>query len=55
MIFGGGLIVIVSFCWNSIAAHGWPKPFNWPVFALGEVVGIGGFLHAMSQRRLGKR
>ncbi len=48
-IVGGGLIVIVAFCWNypNTTADGLPNPFNWPLFALGEAVGLAGFLHAM--------
>jgi hypothetical protein len=48
MIFGGGLIVIVAFCWDwrHTSAGGLPNPFNWPLFAVGEAIGIFGFLHA---------
>lgn len=46
-IVGGGLIVIVSFCWGAEdCASGLPERFNWPLFALGEVVGLVGFAHA---------
>ncbi len=52
LIFGGGLIVIVAFCWDfrHTAAGGWPHPFNWPLFALGEAVGLAGFLRAFCRR-----
>ncbi len=45
---GGGLIIIVAFCWDfrNVSAGGWPNPFNWPLFALGEAIGLAGFLHA---------
>ncbi len=51
LIFGGGLTVIFAFCWDwrHTSAGGWPQPFNWPLFALGEVIGIVGFLHAWGQ------
>jgi len=51
-IFAGGLIVIVAFCWDfrNTSAGGWPDPFNWPLFALGEVVGLAGFVHAFRRR-----
>jgi hypothetical protein len=51
MIFGGGLIVIVAFCWDwrQASVGGLPNPFNWPLFATGEVVGLAGFLHAFSR------
>ena len=47
-IIGGGLIVVVAFCWDfrHTAAGGWPNPFNWPLFALGEAVGLTAFVHA---------
>ncbi len=53
-IFAGGLTVIVAFCWDwrRLAAGGWPDPFNWPLFALGEAIGAAGFLHAVGLRGL---
>jgi hypothetical protein len=44
----GGLILIASFCWNwrNIATDGMPNFFPWSLFAAGEIVGLGGFLHA---------
>ncbi len=52
MIFGGGLVVIVAFCWDwrHAAAGGSPHPFNWPLFIVGELVGIAGFLHGWLRR-----
>jgi hypothetical protein len=52
MIFGGGLIVIVAFCWDSrhTSAGGLPNPFNWPLFAIGELIGIAGFLDAFRRQ-----
>ena len=49
IIMLGGLTVIVAFCWDfcHMAAGGMPQSFNWPLFALGEAVGIGSFLHAL--------
>jgi hypothetical protein len=51
MIFGGGLIVIVAFCWDwrHTSVGGLPNPFNWSLFALGEVVGMAGFVAAVSR------
>lgn len=48
-IFGGGVILVVAFCWDfrNTSAGGMPQPFNWPLFALGEVVGLAGFAHAL--------
>jgi len=53
-IFLGGLTVIVAFCWDCghTAAGGWPRPFNWPLFAIGEAIGAAGFLHVLWKRRL---
>jgi len=47
-IVGGGLIVIVAFCWDfqNTAAGGMPNPFNWPLFAFGEGIGLAAFVHA---------
>ncbi len=52
LIFVGGLTVIVAFCWDwrHVAAGGWPHPFHWPLFTLGEAIGLAGFLHVLSSR-----
>lgn len=52
LIFGGGLTVIVAFCWDwrNTSAGGWPHPFHWPLFAAGEAIGLAGFLHAWRNR-----
>lgn len=41
----GGLIIIVSFCWDyrNILAGGMPNPFQWAMFLVGETVGLAGF------------
>ena len=49
MIFAGGLVIIAAFCWdwrNSMAGQ-WPNPFHWPLFWLGEALGVGGFVSAL--------
>lgn len=48
LISGGALIIIVAFCWDwrNTSTGGWPSPFNWPLFILGEVTGAAGFVHA---------
>ena len=48
LILGGALIIIAAFCWDyqNTSAGGWPNPFNWPLFILGEAVGLAGFVHA---------
>ena len=52
LIFAGGLVIAVAFCWDcrNTAAGGWPNPFNWPLFALGEAVGLAAFVHALRHR-----
>ncbi len=52
-IVAGGLILIVSFCWDwrNIAAGGMPNPFPWVLFAAGEAIGFGGFLRASWSNR----
>jgi hypothetical protein len=49
----GGLIVVVAFCWDyrNIAGGGIPRPFHWPLFLLGEGIGLGGFLRALWRHR----
>ena len=51
-IIGGGLTIAASFCWDfrNTSAGGWPNPFNWPLFALGESVGAAAFVHAALRR-----
>ncbi|MHB1559627.1 MAG: hypothetical protein ACYC61_19435 [Isosphaeraceae bacterium] len=53
----GGVILSASFCWDwrAIAAGEMPGVFPWPVFLLGEAVGLGGFAHAWSSGWLGAR
>lgn len=55
-IVAGGLVLIASFCWDwrNIAAGGLPSPFPWAVFAVGEVLGLGGFAHAWRVSRAGQ-
>ncbi|MHC4405003.1 MAG: hypothetical protein ACYTG0_35600 [Planctomycetota bacterium] len=51
-IVGGGLVVIVAFCWdcrNTMAGE-WPSPFNWPLFSLGMGFGLAAFVHALWAR-----
>ena len=47
-ILGGGLVIIVAFCWDcqNTGAGGWPNPFKWSVFIPGELIGLAGFVHA---------
>ncbi|MGH9377370.1 MAG: hypothetical protein ACRD1I_01100 [Terriglobia bacterium] len=49
----GGLIIVFSFTWNfrSLLAGGAPQHFNWTLFAIGEALSLGAFLHAFKQDR----
>ncbi len=48
----GGFVVIVAFCWDyrQTSGGGWPHPFNWPLFAVGEVMAVVGFMHALGRQ-----
>jgi hypothetical protein len=57
----GGLIVIVSFCWDyrSIVEGSEPAPFNWLLFFTGLAIGVGTFLamvvrHVISRTPVGR-
>jgi hypothetical protein len=45
----GGLLVVLSFIWDfrNIVAGGLPHPFAWSIFAAGEILGVGAFVHAL--------
>jgi hypothetical protein len=53
-IVAGGFVVVVAFCWDfrNTSAGGMPNPFNWPLFAAGEMIGVAGFGTA-ALRKLG--
>jgi len=54
-VFAGALVLILTFTWDfrNIAAGGMPNPFHWPLFALGEVVSLGTFVHSVRAAREG--
>lgn len=45
LIIAGGLIIIVSFCWDAanIMNQGMPNPFHWPLFCAGLGLGMATF------------
>jgi len=45
VIIAGGIVVIVSFCWDyqNIMQGGLPNPFNWPLFILGLAMSTAAF------------
>lgn len=47
-VLTGGLLVIVAFIWDfrNTSAGGLPERFNWLLFTLGELIGVGSFLAA---------
>ena len=51
-IVAGGVIIVAAFTWDhrNIMAGGMPNPFNWPLFILGEVVGLAAFLQAAARK-----
>ena len=55
-IISGGFVIILAFCWDfrNTSAGGVPNPFNWPVFAAGELAGLAGFLAAFRASRAPK-
>jgi hypothetical protein len=56
-IIAGGLVVVVAFCWDfrNTSAGGLPNPFNWPLFAAGELMGLAGFAAAAGRPALDRR
>lgn len=52
-IIAGGLIIIVSFCqdYARTTAGEMPGRFNWLLFAVGEIIGLLAFAHAVIRKR----
>jgi hypothetical protein len=48
----GGLMIVAAFCWDwrAAVAGDWPNPFHWPLFAAGELLGVGALLAALWRR-----
>jgi len=47
-IVAGGFLIVSAFCWDcrNLLQGGEPNPFNWGLFALGESLGLAGFVRA---------
>jgi hypothetical protein len=47
-LLAGAAIIVLAFVWDfrNTTAGGWPNPFNWPLFLIGEAVGLSAFLAA---------
>lgn len=52
-VLAGALVIIVAFVWDfrNTTAGGFPNPFNWPLFLLGEAIGLSAFLAAIRGSR----
>jgi hypothetical protein len=48
-LLGAGVVLVAAFIWDfrNIAGGGLPRPFNWPLFALGETIALVTFFHAL--------
>jgi hypothetical protein len=48
----GALVIIIAFVWDfrNTTAGGFPNPFNWQLFLLGEAIGLSAFLAAAFTR-----
>jgi hypothetical protein len=53
-VLGGAVIIIVAFVWDfrNTTVGGFPNPFNWPLFLLGEAIGLTAFLAASRSARM---
>jgi hypothetical protein len=51
-VLAGALVIIMAFVWDfrNTTAGGFPNPFNWRLFLLGEAIGLGAFLAAAFTR-----
>ena len=47
-VMAGAVVIIVAFVWDfrNTTSGGIPNPFNWPLFLLGEAIGLSAFLAA---------
>jgi hypothetical protein len=52
-VLAGAFIIIVSFCkdYPQTTAGRMPEAFNWFIFGLGEMIGLGAFAHALKSSR----
>ena len=55
MVVLGGVLIVTAFCWDyrNVATGGWPNPFNWPLYAVGEATGLIGFIRALRRSGTG--
>ena len=48
-VLAGAAVIVVAFVWDfrNTSAGGIPNPFNWPLFLVGEAIGLTAFLAAV--------
>jgi hypothetical protein len=48
-LVAAALVLIAAFCWDFRAVEAGlpPQGFNWPLFSVGEAIGLGAFLYAL--------
>jgi hypothetical protein len=51
-VLTGALVIIAAFVWDfrNTMSGGMPNPFNWPLFAAGEIIGLITFFAAVRRR-----
>lgn len=51
-MIAGGLVIVISFAWDyrHLMTGGYPRPFHWPLFFAGLLLGIAAFVHAFIRR-----
>jgi len=47
-VLAGATVIVITFVWDfrNTSAGGFPNPFNWPLFLVGEAIGLTAFLSA---------
>ncbi len=51
-VLAGAAVIVIAFVWDfrNTSAGGLPNPFNWPLFLIGEAIGLSAFLAALQSR-----
>ncbi len=52
-VLAGAAVIVIAFVWDfrNTSAGGLPNPFNWPLFMIGEAIGLTAFLAAVKTPR----
>jgi hypothetical protein len=52
-VLAGAAVIVIAFMWDfrNTTAGGVPNPFNWPLFLVGELIGLTAFLAAVKSPR----